>query len=69
MAVSCVVNHAATLGLSSRLGLAEAGRSEPLAPRPAALPHAAVLGAAAAALCCRRVRTVDTTRVTTLSLL
>jgi len=32
--------------------LAEASRSESLAPRPAALPRAAAIGAAMAALCC-----------------
>ena len=36
MAASRVVSHATTLGRSSRLGLAEAILSEPLAPRPAA---------------------------------
>ena len=58
-AASCAVNRATMLGWSSRLGLAEAGRSEPLAPRPAALPRAVVLGAATAALRCRRVCTAD----------
>jgi len=57
MVASHAVNRATVLGRSSRLGLAEASRSEPLAPRPTALPHDAVLGAAAAALRCRRVCT------------
>ena len=39
----------------ARLGLAEASRSESLAPRPAALPHAAAIGAAVAVLRCRRL--------------
>ena len=56
---------AATLGRSGHLGLAEVGHSEPLAPRLAALPHAAVLGAATTALHGRRLRTAVTTRVTT----
>jgi len=38
----------------AHLGLAEAGRSEPLAPCPAALPRAAAISAATATLrCCR----------------
>ena len=36
MAASRAVNRAAVLGWSSHLGLVEAGRSEPLAPRLAA---------------------------------
>ena len=56
------------LGRSVRLGLAEAGRSEPLALRPTTLPRTAVLGAATAALCSRRVRTAGATRVATLPL-
>jgi len=41
---------AAALGRSGRPGLAEASRSEPFAPRSAALPHAATIDATAAAL-------------------
>ena len=42
MAVYCTVNHAATLGRSSHLGLAKAGHSEPLALCPTAPPRTAV---------------------------
>jgi len=55
-AASCAVNRATMLGWSSRLGLAEAGRSEPLAPRPTALPRAA----ATAALHCYHLAVVCT---------
>ena len=68
MAMSRTVNRATVLGRSSRLGLAEADRSEPLAPRPTALPRAAVLGATAAALRCRHVCTTDPSRVAMLPL-
>ena len=65
---SYVVNRATVLGRSSRLGLVEAGRSESLAPRPAALPSTAVLGSATATLHCRRACTVDTPRITMMPL-
>ena len=68
MAASRANNRATALGRSGRLGLVEVGRSEPLAPRSAAQPLAAARGAVAAMLCCRRVRTADTTRVAMLSL-
>lgn len=59
MAASHAVNYAAALGRSSRLGLVEADRSEPLAPRLAALPRAVVLGAVATMLRCHRICTTD----------
>jgi len=68
MATSHVVSCAAVFGWSSRLGLAEASHSEPLVPRPAALPHAAVLGAAMAVLRYRCVCTADPPHVMMLSL-
>ena len=59
---SRAVTRATALGRLGRLGLAEAGR-------PAALPRAAVLGAAAAALRYRCVHTIVTPHAAMLSLL
>ena len=59
---SRAVNCATALGRSSRLGLSEADHSEPLAPCPAALPHAAILGAAVVTLRSRRIHTTDAPR-------
>ena len=67
--MSRTVNHASVLGWLSHLGLAKAGHSELLAPRPTALPRAVVLGATTTALCCRHVRTADPPHIATLPLL
>ena len=68
MAASRVVNHATALGRSSRLGLAEAGRSEPLSPCLATLPRAVILGATAAMMHYRHARTADTPPIVALLL-
>ena len=50
---SHAVKHVTVLDRSSRLGLAEAGRSEPLAPRPAALPAPLRSRCCLTSRCCR----------------
>ena len=68
MAVSRVVCRATAFGRSSRLALAVAGHSEPLATCSVAQPLTATMGAAAATLHCHHVCTADASRVTKLSL-